>query len=262
MTNSNYYDNISMLFTSLVQGLRENLIHPVGFMQIGAIGVAYLIAWLFAAKIGQHLEKDIEKVKAHMRFVLSPVQFVMLLKIFFWLLLVWFCQVLFKEFKMPVDLLHMTLNIVSALLVIRFASFYIKSTFWSRFVYVTCLIVISLRIFKLWEPTVHLLDSMTIGLGKISISVWGLTEAIIVFILLWATAGAANRFIAHWLITYSQADLLGPNAASKSYQSGNSGCGDFDLFKSSRHPYDGHRGHRGRQSVWASVLDCRKSGPI
>jgi hypothetical protein len=72
-----------MFFTSLVQGLRENLIHPVGFMQIGAIGVAYLIAWLFAAKIGQHLEKDIEKVKAHMRFVLSPVQFVMLLKIFF-----------------------------------------------------------------------------------------------------------------------------------------------------------------------------------
>jgi small-conductance mechanosensitive channel len=30
-----------------------------------------------------------------------------------------------------------------------------------------------------------------------------LTEAIIVFILLWAAAGAANRFIAHWLTTYS-----------------------------------------------------------
>jgi hypothetical protein len=72
-----------------------------------------------------------------------------LLKIFFWLLLVWFCQVLFKEFKMPADLLHMTLYLVVALLVIRFAFFYIKSTFWSRFVYVTCLIVISLRIFKL-----------------------------------------------------------------------------------------------------------------
>jgi hypothetical protein len=101
MTNSNYYDNISMFFTSLVQGLRENLAHPIGLVQIGAIGVTYLIAWLFAAKIGQHLGKDIEKVKAHMRFVLSPVQFVILLKIFFGLLLVWFCQVLFKEFTMP-----------------------------------------------------------------------------------------------------------------------------------------------------------------
>jgi small-conductance mechanosensitive channel len=213
MTNSNYYDNISMFFTSLVQGLRENLIHPIGFLQIGAIGVTYLIAWLFAAKIGQHLEKDIEKVKAHMRFVLSPVHFVILLKYFFWLLLVWFCQVLFKEFKMPADLLHMTLNIVGALLVIRFASFYIKSTFWSRFVYLTCLLVIFLRIFKLWDPTVHLLDSMTIGLGKLSISIWGLTEAIIVFILLWAAAGIANRFFAHWLaastkLTYSDRTLI------------------------------------------------------
>jgi hypothetical protein len=202
-----------MLFTSLVQGLREDLAHPIGLVQIGAIGVAYLIAWLFAAKIGQYLEKDIEKVKAHMRLVLSPVHFVILLKYFFWLLLVWFCQVLFKEFKMPADLLHMTLNIVGALLVIRFASFYIKSIFWSRFVYLPCLLVMFLRIFKLWDPTVHLLDSMTIGLGKLSISIWGLTEAIIVFILLWAAAGMANRFIAHWLaastkMTYSDRTLI------------------------------------------------------
>jgi small-conductance mechanosensitive channel len=213
MTNSNYYDNVSVLFTSLVQGLREDFAHPIGLMQIGAIGVMYLIAWLFAAKIGQYLEKDIAKVKAHMRFVLTPAHFAIVLKYFFWLLLVWFCQVLFKEFTMPANLLRMALILLVAVLVIRLASFYIKSTFWSRFVYVTCLIVISLRIFKLWEPTVRLLDSMTIGLGKISISVWGLTEAIIVFILLWAAAGAANRFIAHWLmtstkLTYSDRTLL------------------------------------------------------
>jgi small-conductance mechanosensitive channel len=213
MTNSNYYDNVSVLFTSLVQGLREDFAHPIGLMQIGAIGVMYLIAWLFAAKIGQYLEKDIAKVKAHMRFVLTPAHFAIVLKYFFWLLLVWFCQVLFKEFTMPANLLRMALILLVAVLVIRLASFYIKSTFWSRFVYVTCLIVISLRIFKLWEPTIRLLDSMTIGLGKISISVWGLTEAIIVFILLWAAAGAANRFIAHWLmtstkLTYSDRTLL------------------------------------------------------
>jgi small-conductance mechanosensitive channel len=107
----------------------------------------------------------------------------------------------------------MTFNLILALLVIRLASFYIKSTFWSRVVYAICLIVISLRMFKLWEPTVKLLDSMTIGLGKLSISIWGLIEAIIVFILLWAAAGAANRFIAHWLatstkMTYSDRTLI------------------------------------------------------
>ena len=204
MANSIFPDSISMFFTSLVQGLREDLSHPIGFIQIGAIGVTYLIAWLFAVKIHQYLEKNTEKVKAHMRLVLSPLHFAIVLKYLFWLLFLWFCQVLFKKFAMPVGVLHMTLTFVMALLVVRFASFYIKSTFWSRFIYVVILIVLSLRIFKLWEPTVHLLDSMTIGLGEVSISIGGLIEAIIVFILLWAAASTANRFLANWLTTASK----------------------------------------------------------
>jgi len=213
MANPIFQDSISMFFTPLVQGLREDLTHPIGFMQIGAIGVTYLIGWFLARNIYQYLEKGIEKAKAHMRFKLSPANFTIMLKYVFWLLLVWFCQVLFKKFTIPASVLHMTLNLAIAVLVIRLASFYIKSTFWSRFVYVVCLAVIFLRIFKLWDPTVKLLDSMTIELGKISISVWGLTEAIMVFILLWAAANAINRFIAHWLMTstkmtYSDRTLL------------------------------------------------------
>jgi small-conductance mechanosensitive channel len=78
---------------------------------------------------------------------------------------------------------------------------------------VVCLVVIFLRIFKLWDPTVNLLNSMTIELGKISISVWGLIEAIIIFILLYAAASVVNRFIAQWLmtstkLTYSDRTLL------------------------------------------------------
>ena len=213
MANSNFSDNVSMYFSLLDQWLPENLFQPSGFLQIGAIGVTYLIAWLFAVRIRQYLEKDIEKVKAHARFVLSPAHFAIILKYLFWLLLVWFCQVLFKEFKVPVELLRMALNLGVGLLVIRFAIFYIKSKFWSRFVYVICLIVILLRISNLWKPTVHLLDSMTIQLGTMSISIWGITEAIVTFILLWAAAAAVNRFIAHRLaastqLTYSDRTLI------------------------------------------------------
>ena len=123
MANSKFSDNVSMFFSSLDQWLPENLFHPSGFLQIGAIGVTYLIAWFFAVKIRQYLEKDIEKVKAHVRFVLSPAHFAIMLKYLFWLLLVWFCQVLFKEFTVPVDLLRMALNLGVGLLVIRFAIF-------------------------------------------------------------------------------------------------------------------------------------------
>ncbi|MGD9242725.1 MAG: mechanosensitive ion channel [Desulfobacterales bacterium] len=187
----------------MVQELLDDLSHPIGFLQIGAIGVTFLLAWFLARKLNHYLEKDIEKVRAHIRFVLRPAHFAIILKYVFWLFLIWFCQVLFKKFAIPANLLHMTLNLILVLLIIRYASFYIKSTFWSRFVYVICVLVGFLRIFKLWDPTVMLLDSMTIRLGKISTSVWGLTEAIVVFILLWTAAGAANRFIAYRLITYS-----------------------------------------------------------
>ena len=81
-------------------------------MQIGAIGVSYSIAWLLAARIRQFLEKDIDKVKAHMRFTVSQAHFAIMLKYVFWLLLVWFCQALFKEFTIPAKLLHMTFNLI------------------------------------------------------------------------------------------------------------------------------------------------------
>ena len=199
--NSMFSDNVPIFFTSLVQALREDFAHPIGLVQIGAIGVSYLIAWLLARKIRQYLDKGIEKITVHMRLISSPAHFAIMLRYVFWLLLVWFCQVLFKKFTIPANLLHMTLNLVIAVIVIRLASFQIKSTFWSRFVYVVCLAVIFLRIFKLWEPTVNLLDSMTIVLGKINISVWGLTEAITIFILLWIAANAVNRFVFQWLMT-------------------------------------------------------------
>ena len=129
MANSAHLTNISMAMTSLVKWFQANLLTPIGFMQLGAIVISYLIAWFFAAKVRQHLEKDIDEVKGHMRFVLSPAHFAIVLKYVFWLVLVWFFQVLFKKLSMPTELLRTTLTIVLALLVIRFASFYIKSVF-------------------------------------------------------------------------------------------------------------------------------------
>jgi hypothetical protein len=50
---------------------------------IGAIAVSYLIAWLFAPKIRQFLDKDIEKARAHMRYILSPAHFATMLNYLF-----------------------------------------------------------------------------------------------------------------------------------------------------------------------------------
>ena len=186
---------------SQIYWLRENFIQPTGLLQIVIIGVTYLIARIIYTKIRQHLEKDNEKVKSHARFALSPAQFAIILGYVLWLLLLWFCRVLFEKLQMPSDILRMAVNLAMAWLVVRFVYFYIKSTFWSRLVYIIILVFLVLKIFRLWDPTVALLGSMTIGLGSINVSILGLIEAAILFICLWIAAGAANRFMAHRLAT-------------------------------------------------------------
>ena len=85
MENSISSVEFRMLFTSLVQGLLDDFSHPIGFLQIGAIGVTFLLAWFLARKLNHYLEKDIEKVRAHIRFVLRPAHFAIILKYVFWL---------------------------------------------------------------------------------------------------------------------------------------------------------------------------------
>jgi len=83
MENSILSDSVSKYVAPLFQELREDFLHPIGFMQIGAIGVSYSIAWLLAARIRQFLEKDTDKVKAHMHFTVSPAHFAIMLKYVF-----------------------------------------------------------------------------------------------------------------------------------------------------------------------------------
>jgi len=188
-----------MDFKYLVDWALENFIQPFGFLQIGVIGLTCLAARILAIRIRQHLEKGHQKVSPHFRFALSPAQFSVVLGYVLWLLLLWFCRLLFEKLQMPIDFLRIGFNLAVAWLVVRFVYFYLKSTFWSRFFYILTLAFLTLKIFKLWDPAVALLGSMTIGLGSISVSVLGLVEAAILFVGLWAAAGAVNRFTAHRL---------------------------------------------------------------
>ena len=199
--DSKAVNDILAIMPPLAKWFQANIWHPGGAMQLGAIGGSYLLAWLLSAKIRQLLERDLEKVRAHMRFVLSPAHFAIVFRYVFWLLLIWFFQALTKKLAMPDELLRMTLSFILALTIARFASFYIERKFWSGFVYIVAITFLSLQIFGLWELTVQLLDSMTIAIGSLRISMWNMIEAVFVFILLWVARGAANRFVGHWLAT-------------------------------------------------------------
>ena len=166
MATLKIFNDISIVTIYLEKWFQENLWHPAGVIQLGAIGGSYLIAWLLSAKIRQLLEKDIEKVRAHMHLILSSAHFAIVLRYVFWLLLVWFLLALTKKLALPYELLDVTLSFILAMAVARFASFYFKSKFWAGFVCTLALIFLSLRIFGLWDQTMQLLNSMTINIGR------------------------------------------------------------------------------------------------
>ena len=65
--NPIFSGDVSMFFTSQVQGFREDLAHPIGLLQIVAIGVSFLIAWLLARGLHHYFDESVEKVKTRTR---------------------------------------------------------------------------------------------------------------------------------------------------------------------------------------------------
>ena len=53
--NPMFSGDVSMFFASQVQGFREDLAHPIGLLQIVAIGVSFLIAWLLARELHHYV---------------------------------------------------------------------------------------------------------------------------------------------------------------------------------------------------------------
>jgi small-conductance mechanosensitive channel len=205
--------HLTTLAASLVRWADQQILNALGMLQIGIVGITFLLTWLVSKKIGRYLEKSIKTQKFHIRIRLSPTHFSLVTRYVMWLLLMWFCQVLFSKTGKPVEAFHLAITFALAMLTLRFASFYIKSRILAGVFYSVSLFVIALRVFDLWQPAVHLLEGMTVDIGAIRFSMWGLIKAIAVFIVLWAAGSAARRFFAHWLsgsthLTYSDRVLI------------------------------------------------------
>jgi small-conductance mechanosensitive channel len=193
--------------------IADNIFHTLGILQIVTAAFCYLLAWLLAIKIRQFLTGKHRAPTTHVRFRISPEHFALMVRYVLWVLFLLFSQAVFSRLKLPGEAIRMTVNLALVLIVVRFASFHIRNLFWSRAVYVASLVFISLRVLDLWEPLVHLLDGITVSLGAISFSAWGLIKSFTIFALLWALASAAKRFFARWLadldqLTYSDRVLF------------------------------------------------------
>ena len=213
MGPASFADQIATFFNAVGHWISKNIFHPPGMTQVALAGLTYFLAWLVARQISRILERKSKDTTPHAHFRFSPDHFALVIRSVLWFFALWFLQVLFARLKLPTEALRLAFDLALALLAVRFATLYIRSPFWVHVFYGVSAVVIILRIFGLWDHTVHLLASMTIALGAISFSVWGMIKAVAIFIVLWSLGSTASRFFAHWLsgfanLTYSDRVLI------------------------------------------------------
>ena len=188
-----------MIITPLIDWFQVNVFHLAVFAELLVIAVAYLLAQQIAKRLQQYFEEAIQKAMDSGKVDLKPDRFSTIVKYVFWLLLLWPCQVVFERSGMPAGIFSPAFYLVFAMLIYRFAFWYIKSTFWSRFVFIVCLVFIALQAIGSWTPALHLLDNMSIKLGHVNLSLLGVARTVLTFFLLWSIAVMAYHFLSFLL---------------------------------------------------------------
>jgi small-conductance mechanosensitive channel len=183
-----------MIINPLINWFQVNVFYPAVFAELLAIAVAYLLAWQIAKRLQKYFNEAIQKAKDPGKFDLKPDRFSTIVKYVLTLLLLWPCYIVFKQSGMPAEIFSLTFYLVLALLVYRFAFYYIKSTFGSRFVFIACLLFIALQGIDSWIPALHLFDIMSIKLGHLNLSLLGAARTVLTFCLLWSLAVMTNHY--------------------------------------------------------------------
>ena len=189
-----------MIADLLMSWFEVNVSHEAVLAALLAIGFSLLLPQLISVSLLKYLEKTISKIEAPDKVELRPDWFSIIVKHALTLLLLWLFYIVLKFNSIPAEILRPVFYFFFVLLIYRFSSWYIKSTFWSRFVFVTCLLFIILSAIGSWAVTLHILDSMTIKLGHVHISLLGITRTLITFLFLWPVAFMMNHYLSFLMI--------------------------------------------------------------
>lgn len=178
--------------------LAHVLVWPTA-VQVAIVVVAFLAARLLSPKLVALVTRTADHPKfpnwlAPKVHSCAPLSFA-----FVWLALQWFSVFAAIEAEWPSRLIESVVSLLTAWVVIRFASSFVRDADWARTLAVFAWSVAALNLIGLLGPTIHTLESMALSLGDIRLSVLGLIKAGIVLMLLLWVAGVVSRLIEHRL---------------------------------------------------------------
>lgn len=166
-----------------------NLFVPATAYQAGLIVAAFIAAHYISIPIRKQLKAYINARPARdaRPFVYQLIDEIddLVLPII-WALLQWAIEYGFLLLELPNALITLTTRLITAWIVIRLATSFLRSSFWSRVVAITVWIIAALSLVGWLDYTRDFLDGLSVELGEIRVSALSVFNGLIsLAILLW-----------------------------------------------------------------------------
>ena len=164
-------------------------------IQFFVIAVAFVIARIGAFRFSQFLEKSWDTT-FYNRFIRPAVIVLAPLSLpIIWLVLQWFSVVAAENAGWTNHLIRIVVSLLTAWIIIRLGSTIIRNAALSRAIAVSAWAIAALNITGLLDPTAMVLDSMSLNIGDVRISILGVIKAIIVMSALLWLAGYFSKLL-------------------------------------------------------------------
>ncbi len=167
------------LFTSAEAWVRLHIFTWSAVEQAGVLAAAFLIAFFVQKRFAQPIT-SFAASSNNRRFLSKPVEkLTPLILPLTAMILVWVGFILLVQIEHPSEMLRVAGNLLSAWVVIRLLSSFLKQSAWSPFIATTIWIVAALAIVGWLDPLRSLLDAAAFQAGDLRISALGLINGIL-----------------------------------------------------------------------------------
>jgi small-conductance mechanosensitive channel len=155
--------------------------------QAAAILAAFILAHFVAPRFQRWLERLASRRHLELGLTRAGIAAAALSEPIMWLLLLWLSLAVAAKAGWPSDLMRIVASLVTAWVVIRFATQLIRDPTWSKLVAIGAWTLAALNILGLLDDTVALLDGLAITFGDLRVSALTVIKGVLsLAILLWA----------------------------------------------------------------------------
>jgi small-conductance mechanosensitive channel len=196
-------ENVSTGFEPMLEflrvgynGIADQFASQEGLLQLGTIIGLGLISWMFSHQLRPAIARqwaltgDEATLVRNARNVILKLVFAAL-----WVLALWLSTSVFNTLGMASDLVRITASLLQTWVLIRLFSTFVRDPFWSKTFSFVAWVIAALNILRLLDPTIALLDGVSLNVGESRLTFYMLIKGLLALILLLWLASFVSRLV-------------------------------------------------------------------